>query len=151
MPPVPGTPDNDSSVHTGPTKPDWFVDCAACNKRWVVGDDEVLHTCADCCGVTKLCETCYAAHKKEGGGGMPKTKTMRCDPAHEMFAIPKWIPSIYIGMPKGCVPLPDITGGAGEERWITTDMWKSRLRKKYLSDDRRSYVLASPTTPVLTR
>ncbi|KXJ97314.1 hypothetical protein Micbo1qcDRAFT_230007 [Microdochium bolleyi] len=154
MPRVPGTPetatalDNDGSQYTGPIKPDWFVDCAACDKKYIVTDSEVLHACADCCGVTKLCEACYTLLRK---GDLPKTKTMRCDPAHELFAIPRWVQSVYIGMPRGSVPLPDIKGEAGEQRWITLEEWKRKLRKKYLGEDRRSYVLASPTSPVHTR
>ncbi|KAH7040885.1 uncharacterized protein B0I36DRAFT_16446 [Microdochium trichocladiopsis] len=152
MPQLPNSPDASNAgtepSYTGPTKPDWFVDCASCGKKWIVEDQEVLHTCADCVGVVKLCETCYAKLKK---GELPKTKTMRCDREHTLFAIPKWVPSIYIGMPRGSVPLPDIEGKAGEERWITLDQWKNRVRRKYLGEERRSLVVASPTSPILTR
>jgi len=136
------------SHYTGPTKPDWFVDCAGCGKKWVVNNEEVLHTCADCVGVVKLCETCYPKLKK---GELPKTKTMRCDPTHELFPVPKWIPSIYIGMPKNRVPLPDVEGTANEVRWLTLDQWKNKVRRKYLGEDRRSLVVMSPTSPIMIR
>ncbi|OTA62308.1 hypothetical protein K449DRAFT_395053 [Hypoxylon sp. EC38] len=116
-----------ASIDGGPIQPTWLVSCDGCYKQWTVMD-EPLYTCADCLGVIQLDKECHAQLLK----GELKKKRFECKKEHTFMEIPKLDVSLFEGMPKGCVPLPD--SGDKAKRWITLDEWKGELRKLYLDE-----------------
>ncbi|KAI1498298.1 hypothetical protein F5X99DRAFT_334647 [Biscogniauxia marginata] len=109
-----------------PSKPGWMVTCAGCDKRWTVMDVP-LYTCADCVGSVQLDEECHALLTK----GQLNVRGLKCKKDHVFIPIPRWEPTLFAGMPKKCLPLPD---GDEKRRWISVDEFKGELRRIYLDD-----------------
>ncbi|KAK6957134.1 hypothetical protein Daesc_002419 [Daldinia eschscholtzii] len=124
---TPSESSDDESVEA-PEKPFPFVCCDGCDKQWTIMDVP-LYTCADCLGQIQFDSECYELHKK----GELKRKGLKCTKEHVFIGIPAFDASLYEGMPKGSVPLPDFK--PGEKRWISLDEWKDELRKLYIDTD----------------
>ncbi|KAI1338801.1 hypothetical protein F5Y15DRAFT_385383 [Xylariaceae sp. FL0016] len=118
----------DSNSEGSPAKPSWFVNCAGCDKQWTFMN-EPLHTCADCVGTLQLCGNCHSLLVD----GKLTRKGLKCKKEHKFIEIPPCQPTLYEGMPKGCVPLPDSKNAS--KRWITLDEFKTGLRKRYPEDE----------------
>ncbi|KAI0015185.1 hypothetical protein F4780DRAFT_107735 [Xylariomycetidae sp. FL0641] len=109
-----------------PSKPGSLVECDSCHKRWTV-TDVPLYTCADCVGELQLCPDCHALLMQD----QVRERNFGCRRDHAFFQIPEWRPELYVDMSRGCVPLPDASGG---RNWITLEEWRGWLKKLYLED-----------------